>query len=83
SEKVVQTELPHEEYERLRKIAEEEDVSLKDALREAAKEYSDRHMKYDSDDPLFNVEPGKGKETDAEKTDEYLADVIDENDEER
>lgn len=74
SEKVVQTELPEKEYERLVRIAEQEDKSLKQLLRDAANEYTSRHEEIDPDDPFFNVdvgESGTGEKT-AEKTDEYL-----------
>ncbi|XGI83671.1 ribbon-helix-helix protein, CopG family [Halorutilales archaeon Cl-col2-1] len=74
SEKVVQTELPEEEYDRLARIAEKEDKSLKKLLREAANEYTSRHEEIDPEDPFFSVEVGessKGEKT-AKKTDEYL-----------
>lgn len=75
SDKVVQTELPENEYERLARIAEREDKSLKQVLREAANEYMSRHEEIDMSDPFFEVSVGKesGKEEKtAEKTDEYL-----------
>lgn len=72
--KVVQTEVPREEYERLRKLAEQEGVSLKELLREAARAYGDQHLAYDATDPLFTVTPGDGSvETDAREVDERLA----------
>jgi len=74
SEKVVQTELPEKEYERLVRIAEKEDKSLKQLLRDAANEYTSRHEEIDPDDPFFNVDVGESgtDEKTAEKTDEYL-----------
>ena len=73
SEKVVQTELPEKEYERLVRIAERQDKSLKQLLRDAANEYTSRHDVIDTDDPFFDVEMGDGTdEKTAEKTDEYL-----------
>lgn len=70
---VVQTEVSREEYRRLEKLAELEERSLKEILREAARDYSDRHLEYDPDDPLFTVEPGSGDvETDARNLDERL-----------
>jgi hypothetical protein len=75
SDKVVQTELPQNEYERLARIAEREDKSLKQLLREAANEYTSRHEEIDMSDPFFEVSVGEAsgdeKKT-AEKTDEYL-----------
>ena len=72
--KVVQTEVPREEYERLRKLAEQKGISLKEVLREAARAYGDRHLAYDATDPLFTVTPGDGHaETDARDVDERLA----------
>jgi predicted DNA-binding protein len=74
SEKVVQTELPEEEYERLTRIAEKEDKSLKQLLREAANEYTNRHEEIDFDDPFFQADVGESgtDEKTAKKTDEYL-----------
>jgi hypothetical protein len=74
SEKVVQTELPEKEYERLVRIAEREDKSLKQLLRDAANEYTSRHEEINSEDPFFNVDVGNSgsDEKTAEKTDEYL-----------
>jgi hypothetical protein len=74
SEKVVQTELPEKEYERLVRIAEREDKSLKQLLRDAANEYTSRHEEIDPDDPFFNVDVGGSgaDEKTAKNTDEYL-----------
>lgn len=81
--KVVQTEMGQEEYRRLRRVAEEEGLSLKEALRVAAREFSDRHLRYDPEDPLFTATPGEGeRETDARRTGEYLADAVAEDGEE-
>lgn len=75
--KVVQTELDRRAYERLRRVADQEDVSLKRAIREAIDEYVRRHLRFDRGDPLFDVTPGTGdRETDAGATDDYLADAI-------
>lgn len=72
--KVVQTELSTEEYERLRRVAEQEDKSLKELLRDAAAEYTRTHGELDPDDPLFRYDPSgtTGEDVSAANTDEYL-----------
>ncbi|MFB6283008.1 MAG: hypothetical protein ABEK59_03615 [Halobacteria archaeon] len=74
SEKVVQTKLPKKEYERLVRIAERKEKSLKQLLRDAANEYTERHEKIDTDDPFFNVDIDKSgtDQKTAKNTDEYL-----------
>jgi len=78
SDKVVQTELPKEEYERLARVAKKEEKSLKQLLREAASEYTRRHQEIDMSDPFFKIDVGnsskKNDDKAAEKTDEYLYD---------
>lgn len=74
AEKVVQTTLSEEEYERLRGVAEEEGKSLKQVLRDAAGEYVAKHYAVDPEDPLFVAEAFEGEETDAAETDSYLYD---------
>lgn len=73
-EKVVQTTLPREEYELLCRIAEDEDESLKETLRNAATEYVRQQSKPDPDDPFFAYEADgtTGEQVSAAKTDEYL-----------
>ncbi|MEM4781563.1 MAG: hypothetical protein QXG03_08400 [Halalkalicoccus sp.] len=76
-ETVVQTTLPPEEYERLREIAEREGWSLKETLRKATREFADRHLTHDADDPLFATPAGTGDvETDARETERRLTDAI-------
>jgi hypothetical protein len=77
--KVVQTELTEQEYERLARVADREDLSLKEALQEAAREFVDRRDRHDPDDPFFAspVAPGADAEhgdedLTATKTDTYL-----------
>jgi hypothetical protein len=77
SDKVVQTELSENEYERFARIAEREDKSLKQLLREAANEYTSRHEEIDMSDPFFEVSVGEASDDErktAEKTDEHLYD---------
>jgi len=68
-------ELPENEYERLARIAEREDKSLEQLLREAANEYLSRREEIDMSDPFFELSfgerPGEKDKT-AENTDEYL-----------
>lgn len=76
--KVVQTELDPELYERLQRVAKQEGTSLKEAVREAIVAYVRGYLRFDRDDPLFDVAPGTGdRETDARAIDEYLAEALD------
>lgn len=73
--KVVQTELPRAEYERLVAIAEREDRSLKETLRAAVEQFADREARHDPDDPFFadSVESDTGSDDlTATETDAYL-----------
>jgi hypothetical protein len=73
--KVVQTELSEEEYRRFRAFAEKEGVSIKEALRRAAREYADERARPDPDDPFFTYhdETAEGTEpTDAREMDDDL-----------
>lgn len=56
--KNVQTELDSGEYERLRELAEEEGISIKEALRRAATDWIDRHDAIAEDDALFTFHDG-------------------------
>lgn len=77
--KIIQTEVSRSEYERLQKLAEQEGYSLKRLLREAAREYGDRHLQYDPDDPLFTATPAESQaETDARDVDDRLARTLSE-----
>ncbi|WP_255192953.1 hypothetical protein [Natronobeatus ordinarius] len=71
---VVQTALSPEEYERFRAIAQREDKTLKEALRDAAKEYVGSRDRPDPDDPFFSYRPPEvdDERVTATKTDEYL-----------
>lgn len=76
--KVVQTELPEPEYRRLRQFADEEGISLKEALRRATDAYLEAKDRPDPDDPFFtfhermDVDAAAGPETDARDMDEDL-----------
>lgn len=75
--KVVQTDLTDDEYERFHAVVEDEDLTVKEGVRRAIREYADSHMRYNPDDPIFNVEPHEGGEAfDAGETDEVLADAL-------
>jgi hypothetical protein len=50
----VQTEVPDDEYERLRAIAEERGISIREALREATELWIEQRDAVDPDDPLFS-----------------------------
>lgn len=75
-EKVVQTRLDESEYEQLRRVAEQEEITLKEALRRAATEFAERKERHDPDDPFFAAESPEsttgGEELTATKTEEYL-----------
>lgn len=73
-EKVVQTTLSREEYERLRRLAEIEGESLKETLRAAATAYVREQSSPDPDDPFFAYEADgtTGEELSAADVDEYL-----------
>lgn len=49
----IQTEVPDEEYERLRQIAKERDLSIREALREATAAWIKRQEQVDTTDELF------------------------------
>jgi len=49
----IQTEVPEEEYERLREVAEQRELSIREALQEATELWLEEQDAVDSDDPLF------------------------------
>ncbi|MFB6084929.1 MAG: hypothetical protein ABEJ94_11870 [Halorientalis sp.] len=49
----IQTEVPDEEYERLREVAEQQGLSIREALREATDLWLQVQETVDTDDPLF------------------------------
>jgi hypothetical protein len=77
-ETVVQTELESDEYDRLKRVAEDEGISLKEALKRAALAYTSAHGRHDPEDPFFAGEPEPCDDTDededltARKTETYL-----------
>lgn len=75
-DKVVQTELSPDEYDRIRRVADREDKSLKETLRDAAVEYARSHSALDAADPFFAYDPdgSTGDSLSAHETDEYLYD---------
>lgn len=75
-EKVVQTTLRREEYDLLCSVAEDEGMSIKETLRDAATQYARARSRPDPDDPLFAYEPdgSTGESLSATRTDEYLYD---------
>lgn len=78
-DKVVQTRIPRAEYERFRRLAEEEGISIKEALRRAAEEYVERKERVDADDPFFSfhdrVDAEVTEQTDASEIDDDLYQV--------
>lgn len=51
----VQTELSAEEYHQFKSLAEERDISLTAALREAAETWMEEQQQVDPEDPLFEI----------------------------
>jgi hypothetical protein len=76
--KVVQTQLDEREYEQLRRVAEQEGLSLKEALRKAAVEFTQQQGNHDPGDPFFAESPPEPTDDEAsltaKHTDEYLYD---------
>lgn len=75
-ETVVQTRLGKDEYERLRRVADAEGLSLKEALRRAATEFTTTHGRHDPDDPFFDEMPDDeatgSEDLTATETESYL-----------
>lgn len=74
-EKVVQTRLGKDEYERLRRVADAEGLSLREALRRAATEFTATHGRHDPEDPFFAAIPDDttdAEELTATETESYL-----------
>lgn len=74
----VQTQVSDEDYERLRTLAEEQDLSIREALREATELWIETRDAVDPDDPLFtSVEALRdGSGTDRVATDASTADDL-------
>jgi hypothetical protein len=49
----IQTEVPEDEYERLQEVAEQRDISIREALQEATELWLEEQDAIDADDPLF------------------------------
>lgn len=76
-ETVVQTRLDSDEYDRLKRVADDEGISLKEALKRAALEYTSAHGRHDPGDPFFAGEPeprddDEDEDLTATKTETYL-----------
>jgi hypothetical protein len=75
-ETVVQTRLEADEYDRLKRVAEAEGISLKEALKRAAIAYTSAHGQHDPDDPFFAGGPdspdGGDENLTATETETYL-----------
>ncbi|PSP76365.1 hypothetical protein BRC81_12070 [Halobacteriales archaeon QS_1_68_20] len=54
--KVVQTALDEDDYERFRQLAEERDLSVKEAARRALTMWTDSEATHDPSDPLFRID---------------------------
>lgn len=72
TQKVVQTELPEEEYALLKKTAKEKNLSIKDGVREAVRQWIETQMPL-QEDPLFKLRPVKtGVKSDSANLDKEL-----------
>lgn len=74
--KVVQTELSEKEYRQFRAFADEEGISIKEALRRAAQDYVEAKARPDPDDPFFtyhdDADIAATEATDAREMDDDL-----------
>ena len=71
-ERVVQTELPEQEYELLREVVRRRKLSIKEGLKEAIRQWINVQIPIE-DDPLFKVSPVRtGVSTDSANLDERL-----------
>ena len=70
--KVVQTELPEDEYKLLKKTAKEKKLTLKEGVREAVRQWIETQIPLE-EDPLFTLRPQKtGVKTDSASLDKAL-----------
>ena len=72
AQKNVQTELPEEEYRLLVKTTKEKNITIKEGVREAVRQWIETSIPL-SEDPLFWIKPvHTGVKTDSSKLDEEL-----------
>ena len=72
AQKNVQTELPEEEYRLLVKATKEKNITIKEGVREAVRQWIQTRIPL-SEDPLFELKPVKtGVRTDSSRLDEEL-----------
>ena len=70
--RVVQTELPENEYDLLKKTAKEKKLTLKEGVREAVRQWIETQIPLE-EDPLFKLRPIKtGVKTDSAHLDKAL-----------
>lgn len=72
---VVQTRLDEDEYERLRRVATDNNLSQQYVLRKAVRKYVSCHQNHDPDDSFFSKPPKDAtaeSSLTAKKTEEYL-----------
>lgn len=73
--KTVQTEVPTQLYERFTTASQDRGMTIKDATAEAIREFADRYLPVDPDDPLFA--PLAWDETGGDRDDDAAATVDD------
>ena len=76
--KVAQTELELEEYRTLAKTAEKKGLTIKEALRQAARLWVQEESGIDPNDPIFDIALGRRKAPDWGKGTENASREVDE-----
>ncbi len=76
--KVAQTELEPNEYQSLARTAEKKGLTIKEALREAARLWILEESGIDSKDPIFDISLGRRKAPDWGKGTENASKEVDE-----
>ena len=69
--RVIQTDLPYDEYVQLKKLVEKKRITMDVGVREATRQWIFANLQ-SSEDPLFEIKPVKtGVKTDSSKLDKH------------
>ena len=69
--RVIQTDLPYDEYVQLKKLVEKKRITMDVGVREAIRQWIFANLQF-SEDPLFEIKPVKtGVKTDSSKLDKH------------